>query len=284
MPELPETETIARDLHDMVVGAVVSGVSVPRPDVLREADARGFTEALAGQSIRRVWRRAKLIVLDVDSRPDAAGAVPAWRIVVQPRFTGGLVVDDGSMPAEEHAYRCVTFALHDGRALHYRDVRRLGTVALMDAPRFVAYSGALGLEPLDPATDDAAFSGCVRASRQAIKIALMDQKRLAGVGNIYANEALWLAGIDPSREACTLSPQELSRLRTELRAVLTASIAARGTSFRDYRDARGERGRFVEQLAAYGRAGAPCRRCGRRLVGTHAVDGRSTVFCPGCQY
>jgi len=231
-----------------------------------------------------VWRRAKLIVLDVDSRPDAAGAAPAWRIVVQPRFTGGLVVDDGSMPAEEHAYRCVTFALHDGRALHYRDVRRLGTVALMDAPRFVAYSGALGLEPLDPATDDAAFSGCVRASRQAIKIALMDQKRLAGVGNIYANEALWLAGIDPSREACTLSPQELSRLRTELRAVLSASIAARGTSFRDYRDARGERGRFVEQLAAYGRAGAPCRRCGRRLVGTHAVDGRSTVFCPGCQY
>jgi formamidopyrimidine-DNA glycosylase len=284
MPELPETETIARDLHDMVVVAVISGVTVPRPDVLREADAMRFDRALVGQPIRRVWRRAKLIVLDIDARPELAALDPLWRIVVQPRFTGGLVVDDGSLDAAERAYVCVTFTLGDGRALHYRDVRRLGTVALMDRARFTEYSGALGLEPLDPATDDDAFSGCVRESRQAIKIALMDQKRLVGVGNIYANEALWRAGIDPSREACTLSEQELARLRGELHAVLTASIAARGTSFRDYRDARGERGSFVEQLAAYGRAGEPCRRCGRRLVGTHAVDGRSTVFCPGCQY
>lgn len=284
MPELPETETIARDLHELVVGAVISGIDVPRPDVLREADAAGFARALIGQPIRRVWRRAKLIVLDIDARPELAALDPAWRIVVQPRFTGGLVVDDGSLDAAERAYVCISFRLTDGRTLHYRDVRRLGTVALMDRTRFAAYSGALGLEPLDPATDDDAFSVCVRESRQAIKIALMDQKRLAGVGNIYANEALWRAGIDPSREACTLSGEELSVLRVELQAVLTASIVARGTSFRDYRDARGERGSFVEQLAAYGRAGEPCRRCGRRLVGTHAVDGRSTVFCPGCQY
>lgn len=284
MPELPETETIARDLHEMVVGAVISGITVPRHDVLRETDAAGFATALVGQPIRQVWRRAKLIVLDVDSRPELAALDPAWRLVVQPRFTGGLVVDDGSLDATERAYVCVTFALADGRALHYRDVRRLGTVALMTRTRFAEYSGALGLEPLDPATDDDAFSVCVRESRQAIKIALMDQKRLAGVGNIYANEALWRAGIDPSREACTLTSAELSRLRVELQAVLSASIAARGTSFRDYRDARGERGTFVEQLAAYGRAGEPCLRCGRRLVGTHAVDGRSTVFCAGCQY
>lgn len=284
MPELPETETIARDLHEMVVGAVISDVTVPRPDVLREADAAGFERALTGQPIRRVWRRAKLIVLDIDTRPELAALDPAWRIVVQPRFTGGLVVDDGSLDAAERAYVCVSFVLADGRTLHYRDVRRLGTVALMHRTRFAGYSGALGLEPLDPATDDDAFSACVRESRQAIKIALMDQKRLAGVGNIYANEALWRAGIDPSREACTLSSADLSRLRGALQAVLTASIAARGTSFRDYRDARGERGTFVRQLAAYGRTGEPCLRCGRRLVGTHAVDGRSTVFCAGCQY
>ena len=284
MPELPETETIARDLHEMVVGAVISDVTVPRPDVLREADAAGFERALTGQPIRRVWRRAKLIVLDIDTRPELAALDPAWRIVVQPRFTGGLVVDDGSLDAAERAYVCVSFVLADGRTLHYRDVRRLGTVALMHRTRFAGYSGALGLEPLDPATDDDAFSACVRESRQAIKIALMDQKRLAGVGNIYANEALWRAGIDPSREACTLSSADLSRLRGALQAVLTASIAARGTSFRDYRDARGERGTFVRQLAAYGRTGEPCLRCGRSLVGTHAVDGRSTVFCAGCQY
>jgi formamidopyrimidine-DNA glycosylase len=284
MPELPETETIARDLHDMVVGAVVSGIAVPRPDVLRDAKADEFANVLIGQPIRRVWRRAKLIVLDIDTRPELAALEPAWRIVVQPRFTGGLVVDDGSLSAAERAYVCVTFTLSDGRALHYRDVRRLGTVALMNAGRFSAYSGALGPEPLDHTLDDTAFSGCVRDSQQAIKIVLMDQKRLAGVGNIYANEALWRAGIDPSRVASTLSAAERSRLRVELQAVLTASIAARGTSFRDYRDARGERGAFVEQLAAYGRAGEPCLRCGRRLVGTHAVDGRSTVFCAGCQF
>ncbi len=284
MPELPETETIARDLHEMVVGAVVRGVRVRRPDVLRENDAAGFVKALTGLPIRRVWRRAKLVVLDLDARPELASIEPLWRVVVQPRFTGGLVIDDGSLDAAERTYVCVTLGLHDGRALHYRDVRRLGTVALMNPQRFGEYSGALGIEPLDPTLDDAAFSGCIRDSRQAIKIVLMDQKRIVGVGNIYANEALWHAGIDPSRESWTLDVRELSTLRRELQAVLTASIAARGTSFRDYRDARGERGAFVEQLAAYGRAGAPCLRCGRRLVGTHAVDGRSTVFCAGCQY
>ena len=287
MPELPETETIARDLDAMVCGAIIVGVEVRKADVLREADASGFAAALHGLAIAHVWRRAKLIVLDM--RPTAAVATeppatePPWRVVVQPRFTGGMVVDDGSLSEADRAYVAVTLHLHDGRAVHYRDVRRLGTVALMSPERFTKYSTALGAEPLDPRLDDAEFSGLVRGSRQAIKVFLMDQKRLAGVGNIYANEALWLAGIDPSREARTLSEQESGTLREQLCAVLTASIAARGTSFRDYRDARGERGTFVEQLAAYGRAGEPCRACGRRLVGTHAIDGRSTVFCSHCQ-
>lgn len=280
MPELPETETIARDLHAMVVGARITEVEVTRPDVLRETDPTALRRALRGTTIERVWRRAKLIVLDLNDHSAAA----RWHLVVQPRFTGGLLVDAGSLPDTDLAYRCVSLALDDGRQLHYRDVRRLGTVALMDPARFQAYSGALGAEPLDPTLTDAAFSGSLRSSRQAIKIALMDQKRLAGVGNIYANEALWRAAIDPSRAAHTLRNAEWSALRRELHAVLTESIEARGTSFRDYRDARGERGAFVEQLAAYGRAGLPCKRCGRTLVGTHAVDGRSTVFCAGCQF
>lgn len=278
MPELPETETIARDLHAMVVGDVVAGVEVLRADVLREVDVDALAAALTGARISRVWRRAKLIVLDLHR--DADGQ----HLVVQPRFTGGLIVDDGSLSGEERAYVCVTLQLSDGRALHYRDVRRLGTVALMSPTRFAAYAAALGPEPLDPALGIDAFSAYLRSSRQPIKAALMDQKRLAGVGNIYANEALWRAAIDPSREAGLLNSDEYATLLAELRAVLTASIAARGTSFRDYRDARGKRGSFVEQLAAYGRAGAPCQRCGRRLVGTHAIDGRSTVFCPGCQH
>lgn len=284
MPELPETETIARDLHAMVCGTTIVGVEVFKADVLREADTAGFAAALNGLAITRVWRRAKLIVLDMRGPTHTTlTAEPPWRVVVQPRFTGGMVVDDGSLADAERAYVAVTLQLSDNRALHYRDVRRLGTVALMSPERFTKYSNALGAEPLDPLLGDAEFSALIRESRQAIKVFLMDQKRLAGVGNIYANEALWLAGIDPSREARTLSEQEAHTLRGELYAVLTASIAARGTSFRDYRDARGERGAFVDQLAAYGRAGEPCHRCGRRLVGTHAIDGRSSVFCSHCQ-
>ncbi|MBL0940531.1 MAG: bifunctional DNA-formamidopyrimidine glycosylase/DNA-(apurinic or apyrimidinic site) lyase [Gemmatimonadaceae bacterium] len=279
MPELPETETIARDLHTMVVGAIIDQVTVTRADVLREAVPSEWSTTLCGAAIAHVWRRAKMIVMDCLT---PAGSL--YHVVVQPRFTGGLIVDDGTLPDAERAYVCVSWHLADGRLLHYRDVRRLGTVALMTAERFGEYSASLGPEPLDPALDDAAFSGCIRDTRQPIKAALMDQKRLAGVGNIYANEALWSAGIDPSREAASLSPQESSALRSALRAVLKASIAARGTSFRDYRDARGERGSFVEQLAAYGRAGLPCRQCGHRLVGTHEVDGRSTVFCAWCQH
>ena len=277
MPELPETETIARDLDASVRDALIIAVEVRKPDVLREVEADTLAAAMANARITRVWRRAKLVVLDLDRDHVFS------HIVVQPRFTGGLLIDHGQASPVDLAYVAITLHLSDGRRLHYRDVRRLGTVALMSPARFAQYSDALGIEPLDPILGDAEFSVLVRASNRPIKIVLMDQRRLAGVGNIYANEALWRAGIDPSREASNLLESETSALLAALREVLTASIAARGTSFRDYRDARGERGAFVEQLAAYGRGGEPCLRCGRRLIATHAIDGRGSVFCATCQ-
>lgn len=282
MPELPETETIARDLNELVRGARIDGVSVLKRDVLREAGEHEFARALVGGVIARVWRRAKLVVLNVE-QPSDDGFGTLAHVVVQPRFTGGLLVDSGATATAELAYVAVTFDLADGRRLHYRDVRRLGTVALMTPARFWEYEEALGIEPLDPQLGGAEFSAIVRSSRIPIKQLLMDQRRLAGVGNIYANEALWRSGIDPSREARSLTDAESSALLDALRHVLHASIAARGTSFRDYRDARGERGGYVAQLAAYGRAGEPCLRCGRRLIGTHAIDGRSTILCASCQ-
>ncbi len=287
MPELPETETIARDLDAEVRGAVVSQVEVQRADVLREATAAEFIASVTHATITRVWRRAKLVVIDLLTRggvaQEGARNERVQHLVVQPRFTGGLLIAGEPLAATDAAYVCMSCTLADGRHLHYKDVRRLGTVALMTAERFEAYQSALGPEPLDARLTDPMFSGLIRASKQPVKVALMDQKRLAGVGNIYANEALWHAGIDPSREARSLSDTEATTLLLKLREVLTASIAARGTSFRDYRDARGERGRFVEQLVAYGRAGLACVRCERRLVGTHAIDGRGTVFCATCQ-
>jgi len=274
VPELPETETIARDLDREIAGRTVVAVRVRRSDVLREVGSRTLSKRMVGSRITRSWRRAKLVVLDLSSGD---------RLVVQPRFTGALLIDAGNLPEREREYSTVEFVLDDGRSLHYRDIRRLGTVALMDAVRFSGYSAALGVEPLDRAFTADHLSGLLRGSRQAVKKVLMDQRGVVGIGNIYANEALWRARIDPSRAAKTLSAPEASALRAAIVEVLTESIAHRGTSFRDYRDASGERGGFVERLAVYGRAGQPCPRCGRRLVGTHAIDGRMTVLCARCQ-
>ena len=274
MPELPETETIARDLDREIAGRTVVAVRVRRPDVLREVGPRALTKRLVGSRITRSWRRAKLVVLDLSSGD---------HLVVQPRFTGALLIDAGDLPPREREYSTVEFVLDDGRSLHYRDIRRLGTVALMDESRFSHYSSTLGVEPLDRAFTADHLSGLLRGSRQAVKKVLMDQRAVVGIGNIYANEALWRARIDPSRAAKTVSASEASVLRASIVDVLTESIAHRGTSFRDYRDASGERGGFVERLAVYGRAGEPCPRCGRRLIGTHAIDGRMTVLCAHCQ-
>ena len=274
MPELPETETIARDLDRAIAGNRIIDVRVTRADVLREVDARQLRRRVVGVAIDHAWRRAKLIVLDLSSSD---------RIVVQPRFTGALLIDDGALPENERRYSTVEFVLEDARSLHYRDIRRLGTVSVMDERRFARYSDGLGDEPLDSVFTVERLSAILRASRQAVKRVLMDQRRLVGVGNIYANEALWRARIDPSRPAATLSPADATRLHTELRAVLTEAVAARGTSFRDYRDASGARGSFADRLQAYGREGERCVRCGRTLISTHAIDGRSTVFCWQCQ-
>lgn len=274
MPELPETETIATDLHRELAGRRITGAEVSRPDVLREVDAGELAHRTAGTTITRCWRRAKLVVIELSSSD---------RIVVQPRFTGALLIDAGELPERERRYSTLSFTLDDGRHLHYRDIRRLGTVSLMSPERFEAYSETLGVEPLDPAFTGDALSGLLRVSRQPVKKVLMDQRAVVGIGNIYANEALWRAGIDPSRMARDVSADEAALLRDAIVAVLNESIAVRGTSFRDYVDASGSQGGFVHHLAVYGKAGAPCPRCGARLVGTHAIDGRSTVLCARCQ-
>ncbi|PYO46588.1 MAG: formamidopyrimidine-DNA glycosylase [Gemmatimonadetes bacterium] len=275
MPELPETETIARDLDGAISGRKIKKVSVRKRDVLRGVSSRSLAKRLQDATIVRSWRRAKLVVIDLDTGD---------RLVVQPRFTGALLIDDGNFRGAELDYSTLRLELDDGRALHYADVRRLGTVALMNADRFAEYSAKLGIEPLDRSFTAAHLSAVLRATSQPVKKVLMEQRKIAGIGNIYANEALWRARIDPSRLAASISVEEASLLRESIVNVLREAIAARGTSFRDYRDARGERGSFVEKLDVYGRGGLPCRRCGSKLVSTHAIDGRSTTMCVRCQH
>jgi formamidopyrimidine-DNA glycosylase len=274
VPELPETETIARDLTASVRGAKIVAALVHRDDVLRGTTAQALIAGVNGASIDNIWRRAKCIVLGLSSGD---------RLVVTPRFTGALLIEAGAMRVDDSDYTVLQFRLNDGRTLRYRDVRRLGTVALMAADRFAAWSAAIGPEPLSPELTADGFSVLVRASKRAIKTILMDQRRLAGIGNIYANEALWRARIRPGRRGSALTRAESATLLRELRAVLTESIALRGTSFRDYVDAHGAKGGFVARLSVYGREGQPCVRCGGTLIGHHKLEGRVTVYCRECQ-
>lgn len=276
MPELPEVETIARGVDRAVTGASIARAVVPRPDVLRVViDPPSFTRRVRGKAIARVARRAKHVVITLDSG-DA--------LVIQPRFTGGLIVRRTAALGEaDLQYACVRLDLADERTLLYRDVRRLGTVALMTPDELEAYFGDLGVEPLSPAFTAERLSGILRASRQPVKKVIMDQYRLVGVGNIYANEALWRAGIDPSRAASRVTPDEAGVLRDEIVAILQDAIDAGGSTIRDFYGVEGEPGEFASRHAAYGRGGQPCRRCGATLVETHVIDGRQTVLCAHCQ-
>ncbi len=277
MPELPEVETIANDIRPGLVGSTLESVRVLRADVLRGVTARRFERALRGRRVAAVGRRAKHVVIELDDE---------HRVVIQPRMTGSLHVSAANGASDR--YVVIAADLSTGRRLVFRDVRRLGAVHLLTPAAWRRYTERLGPEPLErgftaPRLLAALAGRGGRGGRLAVKKALMDQRRIAGVGNIYANEALWSAGLDPSRPAGTITSAEARRLLRALVAVLRRSIRGRGTTVRDYRTGTGEAGTFQSRLKVYGRAGRPCRRCGRRLVLTHAVDARATYFCPGCQ-
>ncbi|MGH7516278.1 MAG: bifunctional DNA-formamidopyrimidine glycosylase/DNA-(apurinic or apyrimidinic site) lyase [Gemmatimonadales bacterium] len=273
MPELPEVETIVRDLRPRVVGRTFGAVSLSHDDVLRGTTRRRLLGGLRGATVRGLARRAKHAVFDLGSR----------RLVVQPGMTGSLQVHDRPLTPGEKRYAVLTAELDDTRRLIYSDVRRLGTLLLLDDAAWRAYDRAIGPEPLDPSFTAEQLGRIFARSRQAVKKVLMDQRHLAGVGNIYANEALFAAGVDPSRAARSLNGVETTRVYAEVRRILDAAIASQGTTFRDYRTGTGEPGNFQLALLVYGREGEPCRRCGTRLAGTHAIDARITVFCHRCQ-
>jgi formamidopyrimidine-DNA glycosylase len=274
VPELPEVETIARDLQDTVRGATISAAHVHRPNVLRQHTAKGFSSRIAGATFERFWRRAKYVVADLSTGD---------RMVVSPRFRGSLLVDPAPFKRSGSDYTCIQFPLVDGRTLRFRDVRRLGTVELMAPKRFDAFTNAIGPEPLEDAFTAERFSEIVKSSTRAIKTILMDQRRMAGIGNIYANEALWRAFVRPTRRGSSLTRAQATLLHQESVAVLRSAVEQRGTSFRDYQDPYGGRGGFLGLAKVYGRDGEPCVRCGTVLRSSHALENRITVWCTTCQ-
>jgi formamidopyrimidine-DNA glycosylase len=273
MPELPEVETIVRDLRPDLKGRRFVAATLSHDDVLRGVSRRALLAGLRGARVRGLTRRAKHAVIETDVR----------RLVVQPGMTGSLRVRERPVGGSDGDYAVLRVALDDGRELLYRDVRRLGTLLWLDQRGWDRYTAAIGPEPLDKSFTPAVLIAILARSRAAVKKVLMDQRALAGVGNIYANEALFAAGIDPSKPAREVSPAAARRLHHHLVRILEAAIASQGTTVRDYRTGTGQRGRFQLELLVYEREGEPCRRCGTPLTGTHTIDARITVFCHRCQ-
>jgi formamidopyrimidine-DNA glycosylase len=273
MPELPEVETIVRDIRPFLLGRRFGRVRLSHDDVLRGVTRRRLLRRLPGATVHDVFRRAKHAVIDFGEH----------RLIVQPGMTGSLVVHGHVLPPESSRYAVLRAELDNGHELVYDDVRRLGTLLLLDHRGWEAYTSAIGPEPLDREFRPTDLGTSLAGSRQAIKKVIMDQRHLAGVGNIYANEALFAAGIDPSKPANLLTPDDHARLHAEIRRILRAAITSKGSTVRDYRTGTGAAGRFQFELLVYEREGEPCVRCGTKLVGTHDIDGRITVFCYRCQ-
>ena len=272
MPELPEVETMVRDMIPVLSGRVFQSALLTHTDILSGVTGRALIAGLTGARVLRLERRAKNAVIVTDRR----------RLIIQPGMTGSMFVKRRLAP-EDVRYGVLKVILDDGRTFLYHDVRRLGTLRWVDQAGWEAFSAALGPEPLDSAFTPTVLGQALRSSKAAVKKVIMDQKHLAGVGNIYANEALFSAGIDPSRPANTVLPSEYHLLHHHLVRILGNAVNANGTTIRDYRTGTGEPGSFQGELDVYDREGEPCKRCGTILAGTHSIDARITVFCYRCQ-
>lgn len=281
MPELPEVETVARDLRGLVLGAEITGAACHWERTLRTHAPETIGPALAGRRILGVGRRGKQLVLDL-----SGGAV----LTVHLKMTGQLFVVANDAPMDRHVRLVIAFA--DGRDLRFRDIRKFGKIGLYqvdpatgeavhEAGGAAVFAGT-GPEPLDDAFTLRAFRHRIRARHGRLKPLLLDQSFVAGIGNIYADEALWRARIHPRRPSRSLAAAEIAGLRRGIRAALAAGIARQGATLRDYRDPSGEAGRMQDELLVYGRGDQPCRRCGVP-VARAVVAGRGTWFCPACQ-
>lgn len=282
MPELPEVETIVRRLRRVLPGRTVAGVEIARENVVR-GPVRRFLDALEGSTIAAVERRAKFILIRLrDGRIWTTHLRMSGKYRVAPRGAGGRVA--GGAPRER--YVRASFQLDDGTRLLYVDPRALGEMEVLDPAGWAEKEASLGPEPLDPGFSPELLRRRLGDSRRSVKQVLLDQGRIAGLGNIYACEALWRARISPRRRAANVGPGRAVRLHRGIVSVLEAALEGGGTSlgatYLDYVDAEGEPGAFSERLDVYGREGEACSRCGtpiRRIV----QGQRSTWYCPRCQ-
>lgn len=269
MPELPEVETIVRGLREPLVGRQFTSVRVGWENLVARPAVEEFKQGLVGQRILGVKRRGKYLIFALSG---------GGSLIVHLRMTGRLSIKNSDDELDKHDH--LTFELDDGRELRFNNVRKLGRVYLVDDEDEVV--GKLGPEPLDDDFAPADFAALLSRRRGKIKSLLLNQRFMAGIGNIYADEALFAARIHPERKADTLTAGEIERLYGTIRQVLAQGIQNRGTTLSDYLDAEGREGRNQEYLRVFRRTGQPCPRCGTPIERT-VVGGRGTYFCPRCQ-
>ncbi len=270
MPELPEVETIVNGLRGPLIGRTFTGVRVGWENIVARPTAPEFQRRIRGQQILGIRRRGKYLIFDL-SRGDS--------LIIHLKMTGQLTVRPGDAPADKYGH--TVFDLDDGRQLRFLDMRKFGRVYLVADENEVV--GSLGPEPLADDFTLSEFSALIGKRKGALKPLLLNQQFIAGIGNIYADEALFVAGIHPQRKADTLTGEEIERLYQAIRQVLRQGLADEGTTFDGaYRKVDGQEGGHQENLRVFRRKGQPCPRCGRAIERI-VVGGRGTHFCPRCQ-
>lgn len=270
MPELPEVETVRRSLSELLPNRTISAVQVVKPQIV----ALGDMNELVGQAFAEFGRRGKYLIFTL-----SGGA----RMVVHLRMTGKLLFHAEELPPEKHDH--IRMCFEDGSELVYNDIRAFGRVWLTDEAGLTQISGlaTLGMEPIEPEFSAAYWHERTKGrSRLSVKAALLDQRIVAGLGNIYADEVLFRAGIHPERPVGTLTAEDDERLAAAMREILTEAIAMRGTTFRDYVDGNNQKGGYQNLLKVFQKNGEPCPVCGTPIERIR-VGGRGTHFCPHCQ-
>lgn len=272
MPELPEVEIIRSQLERELAGSRIARCEVFLPRLVTHPTPLGYRRGLKGSRIDGVRRRGKYLLLDLDGEKV---------LVIHLGMTGSLLMASPEEERPRHTH--IVFHLEDGRDLLYVDPRTFGETALLPRGDFRPLRGlqAMGPEPLEEGFTRERLASALRGKCR-VKSALLDQSRVAGVGNIYADEALHRAGVSPLRRLDELTPSEVGRIHTALREVLREAIARGGSSVSDYVDLRGSRGGFQAEHRVYRREGEPCPRCGH-AIRREAISGRGSYFCPSCQ-
>ncbi|MFZ0886193.1 MAG: bifunctional DNA-formamidopyrimidine glycosylase/DNA-(apurinic or apyrimidinic site) lyase [Candidatus Acidiferrales bacterium] len=273
MPELPEVETVARGLREVLPGRRIVRVRLGKTDFID--DPALLEQDLPGSTIARIRRLGKFLLLDLEPRKSPA---EESSLLIHLGMTGKISVCPPETPVPLHTHAFMT--LDDGRELRYNDVRRFGRMALLANGAHERVLGDLGLEPLEVTEEE--FRARIQSRSAHIKALLLDQRVLRGIGNIYADESLWRAKIHPRKLGAKLTQDELRRLHRAVQSILREAIRLRGSSVSDYVDLDGGRGEFQQKHRAYQHDGKKCFRCGaiiRRII----VAGRSSHFCPRCQ-